>query len=159
MPPHTVPFCGGHTPCFRWVFTAKIKYSSAHISTCEQMVEKRRKPRKIKGLRRFFSGKDRGKCERLTPFFPTFWGEIGSTSPFFLFSGGKSRWKSGRNGGKPIKWGSFPQKVANREILLFFMQNFYKNAPFFGRKITLTLSDFGHGKNDTKTVDGDRTIS
>ena len=112
--------------------TPKIKYSLAHISTYEQTVEKRRKPRKIKGLRRFFSGKDRGKCERLTPFFPTFWGEIGSTSPFFLFSGGKSRWKSGQNGGKPIKWGSFPQKVANREILLFFMQNFHKNAPFSG---------------------------
>ena len=140
LPLHTVPFCGGHTPCFRWVFTAKIKYSSSHLSTCEQTVEKRRKPRKIKGLRRFFSGKDRGKCERLTPFFPCFWGEIGSTSPFFLFSRGKLRWKSGQNGGKPIKWGSFPQKVANREILLFFMQNFYKNTPVLQSKITRILS-------------------
>ena len=47
----------------------KIKYSSPHISTAEQTVEKGRKPLKIKGLRRFFSGKDRGKCENFTPDF------------------------------------------------------------------------------------------
>ena len=110
--------------------TPKIKYSSPHISTYEQTVEKRRKPHKIKGLRRFFSGKDRGKCERLTPFFPTFWVGLGSLSPIFPFSGVKSRWKSGRFGGKPIKWAGFPQKVVNRDILLFFMQDFYKNATF-----------------------------
>ena len=131
---------------FCTVSTPKIKYSSPHISTCEQTVEKWRKPIKIKGLRRFFSGKDRGKCERLTPFFPTFRGEIGSTSPIFLFSGAKSRWKSGQNGGKPIKWGSFPQKVANRGILPFFMQNFYKNTLFSMIKITRFRPLLGHPK-------------
>ena len=112
--------------------TPKIKYSSPHISTCEQTVEKWRKPHKIKGLRRFFSGKGRGKCERFAPFFPTFRVGLGSLSPNFPFSGVKLRWKSGRFGGKPIKWGSFPQKVANRDFLLFFMQNFYKNASILG---------------------------
>ena len=47
----------------------KIKYSLTHISTAEQTVEKGRKPLKIKGLRHFFSGKDRGKCEKFTPDF------------------------------------------------------------------------------------------
>ena len=145
-------FCGGfltrrhplfpvfRQPVFRWVFPPKIKYSSGEISTCEQMVENPRKPHKIKGLRRFFSGKDRGKCERFTPFFPTFRVGLGSLSPNFPFSGVKLRWKSGRFGGKPIKWGSFPQKVANRDFLLLFMQNFYKNTPVLQSKITRILS-------------------
>ena len=72
LPPHCVSFYAHFTLHFRTDFTPKIKYSSPQISTCEQTVEKRRKPRKIKGLRRFFSGKDRGKCESLTPFFVKF---------------------------------------------------------------------------------------
>ena len=112
----------------------KIKYSLTHISTCEQTVEKCRKPRKIKGLRRFFSGKARGKCERFTPFFPTFWGSKGATSPIFHFSGAKLLWKSGRFGGKAIKWSIFPQNERIFHKTPFFMQNFYKNSLFFGMK-------------------------
>ena len=39
LPPHVVLFCARPTGCFRADFTPKIKYSSPHLSTCEQTVE------------------------------------------------------------------------------------------------------------------------